>query len=49
MLTRPRRLHLQGPFEVRPTESYRRKLVAGALTRLALGALALLALCWSLS
>jgi hypothetical protein len=49
MLARPRRLRLQGPCEVRPTERYRRKLVAGALTRLALGAVGLITLFWLLA
>jgi hypothetical protein len=41
----PRQLRFAGRFEIRPTERYRRKLVAAALTRLAAGALLLLALC----
>jgi hypothetical protein len=45
----PRRVALHAPFAIRPTPAYRRKLVAAALARLALGALFLLALCWMLA
>jgi hypothetical protein len=44
----PPRIALHGPVEIRPTAAYRRKLVAAALARLALGALLLLAFCWTL-